>query len=130
VRLQFRVMNKTANKKKGDWGEKLAASYLTEKGYDIIHKQWHYSRYEIDLIAQKGNTLVFVEVKTRFSKEYGEPWTAVNQSKQRKICRSADYYLRYFRVDAEPRFDIVSVVHAEGKTEITHLEQAFYPTLG
>jgi putative endonuclease len=123
-------MNKSANKKKGDWGEKIAAAYLMQKGYRIIQKQWHYSRYEIDLIAQKENTLVFVEVKTRFSKEYGEPWAAVNYSKQRKICRSADYYLRHFRVDAEPRFDIVSIVHAEGTTEITHLEQAFYPTLG
>jgi len=124
------TMNKAANKKKGDWGEKIAAAYLTEKGYSIIKKQWHYSRYEIDLIAQKDNTIVFVEVKTRFSKEYGEPWTAVNYSKQRKICRSADYYLRSYRVDAEPRFDIVSIVHAEGTTEITHLKQAFYPTLG
>ena len=122
-------MDKTANKKKGDWGEKLAAAYLKEKGYRIINEQWHYSRYEIDLIAQKENTLVFVEVKTRFSKEYGEPWAAVNYSKQRKICKSADYYLRLFRIDAEPRFDIVSIVHAERKTEITHLEQAFFPTL-
>jgi putative endonuclease len=122
-------MNKTANKKKGDWGEKIAAAYLREKGYQIINQQWHYSRFEIDIIAKKENTLVFVEVKTRFSKEYGEPWAAVNPSKQRKICRSADYYLRLFNVDDEPRFDIVSIVHTEGTTEITHLEQAFFPTL-
>lgn len=123
------AMNKTSNKKKGDWGEKMAAAYLTEKGYEVIKKQWHYSRYEIDLIAQRQNTLVFVEVKTRFSKEYGEPWSAVNLAKQRKICRSADYYLRLFKIDAEPRFDIISIIHAEGKTEIMHLEQAFFPTL-
>jgi putative endonuclease len=123
-------MNKKANKKKGDWGEKLAAAYLIEKGYSIIEKQWQYARYEIDLIAQKDNLMVFVEVKTRFSAEYGEPWTAVNLNKQRKICRSADYYLRFFRVDAEPQFDIVSIVRAEGTTKITHLERAFFPTLG
>ena len=123
-------MNKTANKKKGDWGEKIAAAYLNEQGYGIVKKQWRVARYEIDLIVQKGNCIVFVEVKTRFSKDYGEPWAAVNYSKQRKICRSADYYLRYFHVDSEPRFDIVSIVHAEGVTEITHLEQAFFPTLG
>jgi putative endonuclease len=122
-------MNKSENKKKGDWGEKIAAAFLIEKGYTIIHKQWHYSRYEIDLIVRKGNTIVFVEVKARFSKDYGEPWLAVNHSKQRKICRSADYYLRVFRIDAEPRFDIISIIHADGTTEITHLEQAFYPTL-
>ena len=123
------MIDKTANKKKGDWGEKIAAAYLMEKGYTIVKKQWHYSRYEIDLIAALNNTIVFVEVKTRFSRDYGEPWAAVNASKQRKICRSADYYLRCFGIDAEPRFDIVSIVHAEGKTEILHLEQAFYPTL-
>jgi putative endonuclease len=122
-------MKKSANKKKGDWGEKLAAAYLTEKGYQVIKKQWHYSKYEIDLIMQRQNTMVFVEVKTRFSKEYGEPWCAVNHSKQRKICRSADYYLRLFSIDAEPRFDIISIIHAEGTTEITHIEQAFFPTL-
>jgi len=122
-------MDKKANKKKGDWGEKIAASHLSEKGYTILKRQWHYARFEIDLIAQKENTIVFVEVKTRFSREYGEPWAAVNYSKQRKICRSADYYLRAFAIDAEPRFDIISIIHAEGSTEITHLEQAFFPTL-
>jgi putative endonuclease len=121
-------MNKSENKKKGDWGEKMAAAYLTEKGYRVVKTQWHYSRYEIDLIVLKQNTIVFVEVKTRFSADYGAPWEAVNYAKQRKICKSADYYLRCYRVDEEPRFDIVSIVHAEGKTEITHLEQAFFPT--
>ena len=122
-------MQKSDNKKKGDWGEKIAAAYLTEKGYRVIKTQWHYARYEVDLIVLKQNTIVFVEVKTRFSADYGAPWEAVNYAKQRKICKSADYYLRCFRVDAEPRFDIVSIIHAEGKTEITHLEQAFFPTL-
>ena len=122
-------MNKTENKQKGDWGEKIAAAYLSEKGYRIIKKQWHFARYEIDLIVEKQNTIVFVEVKTRFNANYGAPWEAVNYAKQRKICKSADYYLRQFHVDAEPRFDIVSIIHSEGKTEITHLEQAFFPTL-
>ncbi len=121
-------MNKEANKKKGDWGEKIAAAYLQEKGFTILKQQWRYYRYEIDLIASRQNAIVFVEVKTRFSREYGEPWAAVNYRKQQKICRSADHYLRTYHIDAEPRFDIISIVHAEGKTEILHLEQAFYPT--
>lgn len=123
------TMNKKANKSKGNWGEKVAAAYLISKGYTILQEQWHFSRYEIDIIAARSNTIVFVEVKTRFSAEYGEPWMAVTPAKQRKICRSADYYIRCFQVDAEPRFDIVSIVHTSGKTEITHIEQAFYPTL-
>jgi putative endonuclease len=122
-------MDKKVNKKKGDWGEKVAAAYLIEKGYTIIQKQWHSYRFEVDIIAKKDRTIVFVEVKTRFSKAFGEPWTAVNRSKQRKICQSADHYLRCFHVKEEPRFDIISIIHCEGDTEILHLEQAFYPTL-
>lgn len=122
-------MNKTDNKKKGDWGERVAAAYLESKGFKILEKQWHYARFEIDLIAQKKNAIAFVEVKTRFSRDYGEPWEAVKVTKQKKICKSADYYLKQFNIDFEPRFDIISIVHNNGKTEITHLEKAFYPTL-
>jgi putative endonuclease len=122
-------MNKTDNKKKGDWGERIAADYLESKGFRILEKQWNYTRFEIDLIVRKENTIVFVEVKTRFSRDYGEPWDAVNKAKQKKICKSADFYLKNFCIDSEPRFDIISIVHDNGKTEITHLDNAFYPTL-
>jgi putative endonuclease len=122
-------MNKTDNKKKGDWGERIAADYLESKGFKILEKQWNYTRFEIDLIVRKENTIVFVEVKTRFSRDYGEPWDAVNKAKQKKICKSADFYLKHFGIDSEPRFDIISIVHDNGKTEITHLDNAFYPTL-
>ena len=91
--------------------------------------QWKSLRFEIDLIAEKANDIVFVEVKTRFSDAYGEPWEAVNMSKRKKVCTSADQYIRMHRCDREPRFDIISVLHTDGTTKITHLKGAFYPML-
>ena len=82
-----------------------------------------------DIIAEKGNEIVFVEVKTRFSEDYGQPWEAVKSDKRRKICNSADQYIRMHQCDQEPRFDIISIVHSNHTTKITHLESAFRPTL-
>lgn len=122
-------MDKRDNKKKGNWGEKKAAEFLQAQGYFIREMQWKALRFEIDLIAEIGNEIIFVEVKTRFSDAYGNPWEAVDTSKRRKVCASADQYIRMHQCDREPRFDIISVLHTEGTTKITHLKGAFYPTL-
>jgi putative endonuclease len=76
---------------------------------------------------QKENELVFVEVKTRFSDTYGEPWEAVNRSKRQKICTSADAYIRDRSSDLEPRFDIVSIIKNGESVRIQHIESAFRP---
>lgn len=118
---------KENNKQKGDEGESLAANYLEKEGYTIIVKNWKYERFEIDLIAEKGNTIVFVEVKTRFSNTYGEPWEAVNKAKRKKICASADAYIQQYDIHHEPRFDIVSIIKSDKEFRIEHLEEAFWP---
>jgi len=122
-------MNKRDNKKKGNWGEMKAAEFLKSLGYYIRETQWKSLRFEIDLIAERGDEIIFVEVKTRFSDAYGNPWEAVNFNKRKKICTSADQYIRIHQCKREPRFDIISVLHTEGITKITHLAGAFYPTL-
>lgn len=121
-------MSKHDNKAKGDWGEKKAAEFLVSAGYTIKEMQWKSLRFEIDLIAEKEDSIIFVEVKTRFNDAFGDPWQAVDYSKRRKICISADQYIRLKQCNLEPRFDIVSVLHVNGQTKITHLENAFYPT--
>jgi len=120
---------KTDNKIKGDEGEILASKYLVEHGYQIIHTKWKHGRFELDIIATKDNFLVFVEVKTRYSNEYGEPWEAVNKAKRKKICLSGDAYIQQYDTEMEPRFDIISIVHANNRTEILHIEEAFWPVL-
>lgn len=121
------MKEESTNKEKGDKGEQLAAEYLEERGYKIIEKNWRYYRFELDLIAENANNIVFVEVKTRYSNFYGEPWEAVNKSKRKKVCLSGDAYIQQFKSSKEPRFDIVSILHMNGKTEITHIEDAFWP---
>lgn len=118
---------KETNKQKGDEGESLAATYLEEHGYHIVARQWRFERYELDLVATKENAVVFVEVKTRYSNTYGEPWEAVNKTKRKKICTSADAYIRQYDLTLEPRFDIVSIIKNGNTCAIEHIEEAFWP---
>jgi len=114
-------------KEKGDKGEELAAKYLEEHGYQIIQKKWKAGRFEVDIIAENKTHCVFVEVKMRYSNTYGEPWEAVNKAKRKKICASADAYIREKQIEKEPRFDIISILHIKNSVHIQHLEDAFYP---
>lgn len=120
-------MEKESNKKKGDDGEALAEKYLSERGYEIIARKWRSGRYEVDLIMQFEKTLVFIEVKTRYSNTFGEPWEAVNKGKRSRIMAGADAFLKSTDLDLEPRFDIVSIIKNNGKCTIEHIENAFYP---
>ena len=120
-------MNKKENKTKGNEGEVIAANLLKEKGYQIIATNYKSAGIEIDLIAESPTHIVFVEVKMRFSNEYGEPWEAVNQTKRKRICTGADAYIRDHECDKEPRFDIISIIRSGSNSEILHIEEAFYP---
>ena len=77
----------------GREGEKLAAAYLEERGYTILHHNWRYSHYEIDLIALKDNLLHFVEVKYRSSNWHGHPEEAVTKKKVKALLQAVDQYL-------------------------------------
>lgn len=103
--------------------EQQAAEFLKEKDYQILTANFR-SRYgEIDLVARQGKYLVFVEVKYRKDIRGGHPLEAVNLSKQRKICRTAEYYcLRYGYGEETPcRFDVIGILG----TEMIHVEHAF-----
>lgn len=112
----------------GKLGEKLAANYLTEKGYTIIERNWRINKLEIDLIASLGDTLIFVEVKTRSNIEYGHPELAVSPRKETLIAAAAKGYMKKIDHDWAIRFDIVSIVmHRNKQPDIRHLEDAFFP---
>ncbi|WP_306641070.1 YraN family protein [Sanyastnella coralliicola] len=114
----------------GDEGEEMAAAYLHEKGFVILEEKWRFGRVEVDLIAQKGNVISFVEVKLRKNAWAGQPWEFVTTSKQRSIIKAADRYVQWkVNFDPEIRFDVVSIIHNQEYTRIEHLENAFYPTL-
>ncbi|HAD81066.1 MAG: YraN family protein [Candidatus Edwardsbacteria bacterium RIFOXYD12_FULL_50_11] len=112
----------------GKWGEELAVSFLSEKGYIIDERNWHSGRDgEIDIIARDGPIIVFIEVKTRFSEKYGQPVQAVGISKQRQIGRLAKkyLYLKDLYGKADCRFDVVAIKFTGGKKIIEHIEDAF-----
>lgn len=74
----------------GKLGEQLAGEYLAERGYSILHRNWRYGRYELDIIALKGRVLHFVEVKTRASNVDDFPEENVNRKKIRHLLKAAD----------------------------------------
>lgn len=115
-------------KRLGKRGERLAATHLKKKGMRILEKNYRTPVGEIDIIATHNEELIFVEVKTRTSTEFGWPEEAVTHSKQNTIRRVAWFYLRRFP-DPKPsfRFDIISILeHPQTrKYDLHHLENAF-----
>ena len=81
------------NKDLSRWGEELAAAYLESKGYRILERDWRSGHRDIDIIARTADELVFVEVKTRRTDDFGEPYKAVNYKKQRNLRVSINHYL-------------------------------------
>ncbi|MBN2339422.1 MAG: YraN family protein [Acidobacteria bacterium] len=98
----------------GRRGERLACRFLARAGYDILARRYRARPGELDLIAFEGDTLVFVEVKTRSSRNYGEPWEYVDWEKRQALRRAAEDFISRFDLGRfDYRFDIVSVVGRE-----------------
>ncbi|RBP41147.1 YraN family protein [Garciella nitratireducens] len=112
----------------GKMGEREAAKFLKKKGYHIIQSNFRCRFGEIDLIARHKDTLVFIEVKTRKNNLYGTPGQAVNKTKQKKIVKTALYYLkRNDLYDENVRFDIVEVWQHDHKVKSIHvISNAFF----
>ncbi|MBP5514992.1 MAG: YraN family protein [Bacteroidaceae bacterium] len=107
----------------GRRGEDLAAEYLETKGYSILDRNWKSGHKDIDIIARTAQEVVFVEVKTRSSVDFGDPWEAVNHGKLRHLKSAINHYLHYRDIDLPVRFDIISVVGADSShPEIEHIE--------
>ena len=118
------------NKLLGDRGERAAAKYLKQQGYRLLARQSRSRIGEIDLIALDGDTIVFVEVKTRSSHAAGHPTEAVTVVKQRQLTRTALAWLKRRKLlDARARFDVVAITWQEtGPPLIEHYQNAFEPT--
>lgn len=113
----------------GAYGERTARTYLETQGFNILHTNWRHRHFELDLVCTHANCLVVVEVKTRGTAHFGEPWEFLTQIQRRNIIRAADAYVQRFEIDLQVRFDVVSVVHNRFGTHTTHFPDAFYPML-
>jgi putative endonuclease len=116
-----------ARKVLGNKGEHKAVRLLVKKGYQIIGQNIRVGRAEIDILAQIGQTLVFVEVKTRNTDYYGHPESFVTDQKQEIMINAAERYCDENNLENEVRFDVIAVVLTPNKTEILHIEDAFWP---
>lgn len=108
----------------GRRGEDIAANYLAKKGYKIIDRNFRLRNGEIDIVAMHKNVLVFVEVKTRTSQDFGTPFEAITPWKINTLLRVAQYYkLTHPKLPEQLRIDAISVELKDfGKPVIEHIE--------
>ncbi len=116
-----------ANRQIGEKGEQLALAFLSSQGYVLLEKNFRCRLGEIDLIMQDGETVVFVEVKSRSGRSWGMPQEAVCPRKRAKIRRVAQYYLLLKKItEASVRFDVVAVDFFQWERPVVnHLKGVF-----
>jgi putative endonuclease len=110
----------------GRAGESAAAALYTRSGFRILERNRRIGRVEVDLIARRGPLVVFCEVKTRHTDEWGQPSEAVGHAKQARMRRFAAQWLTQEHPGrVTVRFDVVSVIVRNGRLELTHVQDAF-----
>jgi len=114
----------------GRAGEKRAERFLRRQRYRIVTRNYRCPAGEIDLVALDGRTVVFVEVKTRTDGQYADPQDAVNPAKQRRLLKSAEFFLRQTDSQERPcRFDVIAItLGGEAEMKVEHITDAFGPS--
>lgn len=111
---------------KGKEGENLAAKFLTDKGYQILDRNYRHKRGEIDLIMRLENLLCFVEVKLRSRIDFGQPEDFVSQNQKDLIILTAENYTHEKGWVGDIRFDIIAITEKGANIEVKHFKDAFY----
>jgi len=127
--LQPKEDHRTPRQIMGARGEKAAAKYLRRHGYKVLLRNFRSGKAEVDIVARDKDWLVFVEVKTRVTEDFGAPSEKVDRDKQRNVSKAA---LDYLRLLGNPkihfRFDVVEVVQPKGArrpSDIRLIQNAF-----
>ncbi|WP_040280594.1 YraN family protein [Psychroserpens damuponensis] len=110
----------------GKKGEEIAADFLLNKGYEIIAKNYVYQKAEVDIIAKKDDVLAVIEVKTRTSKDFGDPQQFLKPKQMQRIIKAVDFFINDNQLDVDVRFDIIAIVLNKKGMSLEHLEDAFY----
>ena len=106
----------------GAWGEDQAAYYLESRGYRIVERGFRCYFGEIDLIARSADELIFCEVKTRRQGALSAPQEAVSRTKQRRLIKTAGWYLNQHSWDGDLRFDVIAIVARKTGFEVLEIE--------
>lgn len=107
----------------GQKGEDIAVKYLLKKGYTIIERNFSCRQGELDIIAKDKNEIVFIEVKTRTNKAYGEPIDAITYYKKKHLLRSVQYYLYLKNLEnSYVRIDVIQIYKKSDKLYLSHIK--------
>ena len=110
----------------GKWGEEIACQFLTQKGYSITQKNYRFRKGEIDIIAQKAEEIVFVEVRTRSNEQFVETEESISRYKEELLIETASHYIESKNIDLDARFDVIIII-GKSNPEIRHYEGAIEP---
>ena len=111
---------------KGVEGEALAATFLEQQGYRVLERNFRFDRGEVDLIAEEGDELVFVEVKARHGDRFGTLEEAITPKKEALMKKVAEGYLHVHHIDQQAcRFDVVAITFVAGEPRIRLIRNAF-----
>ena len=119
------IMLKNDSKKIGQLGEDIAARYLEKQGYIILERNFRLRSGEVDIIARDGDSLVFLEIKTRCSTRFGTPFEAVDPRKQQQIAKVALAYLAGLEEELPVRFDVAAVLFDKKTARVELMKNAF-----
>lgn len=110
----------------GKVGEQLAVDFLIKNGYQIKERNWRFQKAEVDIIAQKNNMLVAVEVKTRSTDFFGNPQDFIKQKKINLLVKAIDEYVISKDLDVEVRFDVIGIIKTDKEIKTEHFKDAFF----
>lgn len=118
---------KTAKQQTGTDGEVYARHWLMQKGYIIRETNWRYGRAEVDIIAEKEEKLIFIEVRSRKDYAFGFPEETISNRKKKLYSLAANEYIHRHQHNGEIRYDVIALRIQKGTvTEAVHLEDAFW----
>lgn len=114
----------------GHRGEEEARRFLLKNGYRIVAQNWRYRGYEIDIVAETDDWIVFVEVKTRSSDEFGNPEDFINNRRIKRLTRGGHHFVMKNNISKDWRFDVIAILWDEhGNFSLKHFDDAFLPNM-
>jgi putative endonuclease len=112
----------------GTWGENIACEKLIADGCAIVERNWRDGHNEVDIIAMKGDRIIFAEVKTRTDPEE-DPLEMLTAQKMRRIVNCANAYIHKYRIRQEVQYDVFSITGNPYDYKLEHIPDAFFPNL-
>lgn len=112
----------------GSWAEAKAVDYLRREGFLLCHTNWRDGRYELDIVAQKGDMVHFIEVKCRHRGSLTSPEDAITPAKFRALQKAANAYICTYGIDLEPQFDVIAVEYDDNGSELRFIPNAMTPS--